>query len=120
MHRNAARRDRNDAILAITNIKGGVGKTTTAVNLSFLSAAGGNPTILWDLDPQGGATYTLRCESGETVSAKKLVSGKELVVHTAHEGLDLLRCCRFFRWSIGVGRCIRKSWKPRARSIRSC
>ena len=81
-------------ILAITNIKGGVGKTTTAVNLSFLSAASGSPTVMWDLDPQGAATYTLRCESGETVSAKKLVSGKkelpELVVQTAHEGLDLL------------------------------
>ena len=81
-------------ILAITNIKGGVGKTTTAVNLSFQSAAGGNRTIMWDLDPQGAATYTLRCEAGETVSAKKLVAGKrelpELVVHTAHDGLDLL------------------------------
>jgi chromosome partitioning protein len=81
-------------ILAITNIKGGVGKTTTAANLSFLSAAGGHPTIMWDLDPQGAATYTLRCEAGETASARKLVSGKkelpELVVHTAHDGLDLL------------------------------
>jgi chromosome partitioning protein len=81
-------------ILAVTNIKGGVGKTTTAVNLSFLSAAGGSPTVLWDLDPQGAATYTLRCEAGEGVSAKKLVSGKrelpELVVHSAHDDLDLL------------------------------
>jgi cellulose biosynthesis protein BcsQ len=81
-------------ILAITNIKGGVGKTTTSVNLSFLSAAGGSPTVLWDLDPQGAATFTLRCEQGESVSAKKLVSGKrelpELVVHSAYEGLDLL------------------------------
>jgi cellulose biosynthesis protein BcsQ len=44
-------------ILAVTNIKGGVGKTTTAVNLSFLSAAGGSRTVMWDLDPQGAATY---------------------------------------------------------------
>jgi cellulose biosynthesis protein BcsQ len=50
--------------------------------------------VLWDLDPQGAATYTLRCEAGESASAKKLVSGKrelpELVVHSAYEGLDLL------------------------------
>jgi AAA domain len=38
-------------IVAVTNIKGGVGKTTTAVNLAFLCAAGGRATLLWDLDP---------------------------------------------------------------------
>src|SRR5579864_912105 len=47
-------------IIAVTNIKGGVGKTTTAVNLSYLCAASNGPTLLWDLDPQGAATYTLR------------------------------------------------------------
>jgi cellulose biosynthesis protein BcsQ len=65
-------------IVAVTNIKGGVGKTTTAVNLAFLSAAGGRPTLLWDLDPQGAATYLLQCESNGHASAKKLVSGKRL------------------------------------------
>src|SRR5262245_58138352 len=63
-------------IVAVTNIKGGVGKTTTAVNLAYLCASSGRPTLLWDLDPQGAATYTLRCEPTEHVSAKKLVSGK--------------------------------------------
>jgi chromosome partitioning protein len=81
-------------ILAITNIKGGVGKTTTAVNLAFLSAAVGRNTLLWDLDPQGAATYMLRCEPSERVSAKKLVSGKrelpELVMPSGHDGLDVL------------------------------
>ena len=47
-------------IIAVTNIKGGVGKTTTAVNLSYLCAANSGPTLLWDLDPQGAASYTLR------------------------------------------------------------
>jgi cellulose biosynthesis protein BcsQ len=81
-------------IIAVTNIKGGVGKTTTAVNLSYLCAASGRATLLWDLDPQGAATYTLKGEAREHVSAKKLVVGKrelpELVVTTDYPGLDLL------------------------------
>ena len=81
-------------IIAITNIKGGVGKTTTAVNLSFLCAAGGRSTLLWDLDPQGAATYTLRGEPHEGASAKKLLRGKrqlpELILSTGYPGLDLL------------------------------
>jgi chromosome partitioning protein len=81
-------------IVAVTNIKGGVGKTTTAVNLAFLNAAAGRPTILWDLDPQGAATYTLRCEANEHASAGKLVAGKrelpELLVPSGFENLDVL------------------------------
>jgi cellulose biosynthesis protein BcsQ len=81
-------------ILAVTNIKGGVGKTTSAVNLAYLCAANGHSTLLWDLDAQGAATYTLRGEAHERVSARKLVAGKrelpELIVRTAYERLDLL------------------------------
>jgi chromosome partitioning protein len=81
-------------IVAVTNIKGGVGKTTTAVNLAYLAAAGGRSTVLWDLDPQGAATYILKCEAGERTSVKKLLAGKrelpELVVHTDYEKLDVL------------------------------
>ncbi len=81
-------------IIAVTNIKGGVGKTTTAVNLSYLCAAGGRPTLLWDLDPQGAATYTLRGDPLERASVSKLLSGKrqlsELILSTGYSGLDLL------------------------------
>jgi chromosome partitioning protein len=81
-------------IIAVSNIKGGVGKTTTAVNLAYLCAASGRPTVLWDLDPQGAATYTLRGEPDERASARKLVSGKrelpELVAATAYDNLHLL------------------------------
>jgi chromosome partitioning protein len=83
-------------IIAVTNIKGGVGKTTTAVNLAYLCAASGQQTLLWDLDPQGGASYVLGIDPGEHefASAKKLLAGKyevpELIVETGYPNLDLL------------------------------
>ncbi len=81
-------------IIAVTNIKGGVGKTTTAVNLAYLCAASGRSTLLWDLDPQAAATYVLQGEPKEHVSPKKLLTGKrepgELVLPTGYAGLDLL------------------------------
>jgi chromosome partitioning protein len=81
-------------IYAVSNIKGGVGKTTTAVNLAYLSAAAGAATLLWDLDSQGGATYALCGEPHEHASAKKLLAGKrelpELILATGYPGLDLL------------------------------
>src|SRR5215469_7763864 len=83
-------------IIAVTNIKGGVGKTTAAVNLAYLCAAGGKSTLLWDLDPQGAATYVLGVEPNEheVASAKKLVAGKrdipELIIETGYTNLDLL------------------------------
>jgi chromosome partitioning protein len=47
-------------VIASYNIKGGVGKTAAAVNLSYLAAWEGNSTLVWDLDPQGAASFYFR------------------------------------------------------------
>jgi len=81
-------------IIAVYNFKGGVGKTTTAVNLAYRSAAEDWPTVLFDLDPQGAATYVLRREARVAGGAKHLIRGdtplRDIVVPTDHPRLDLL------------------------------
>ncbi len=80
--------------LATYNIKGGVGKTSTAVNLAYLAARDGARTLLWDLDPQGASTYLFRIKPKVRGGASKLVKLKsevaELVKGTDYERLDLL------------------------------
>jgi len=81
-------------IIGVYNFKGGVGKTTTAVNLAYRSATEDWPTALWDLDPQGAATYLLRRERQTTGAAKELVRGaavlRDVVVTTEHDRLHLI------------------------------
>lgn len=49
--------------IALYNIKGGVGKTTTSVNLACLLAKQGLTVLIWDLDPQGGCSYFFKQEN---------------------------------------------------------
>ncbi len=81
-------------VLATYNIKGGVGKTSSTVNLAYLAAKQGFRTLVWDLDPQGAATFYFRIKPKVKGGGKKLISGKtELnsrIKATDFPGLDLL------------------------------
>lgn len=81
-------------VVATYNIKGGVGKTSAAVNLAALAARDGFRTLLWDLDPQGSATFLFRVKPKVRGGVRKLIERRsdveDLLKGTDIEGLDLL------------------------------
>ena len=80
--------------LALANQKGGVGKTTTAVNLAYLAAEAGLRAVLWDLDPQGAASFMFRVKPKVKGGSRALVSGRrpldDAVKGTDFDNLDLI------------------------------
>jgi cellulose biosynthesis protein BcsQ len=76
-------------VLATYSIKGGVGKTTTAVNLAYEAAEGGARVLVWDLDPQGSATYLFRVRPKVRGGSRRLVgSDGELAAHVRGSALS--------------------------------
>lgn len=82
-------------IIAFANQKGGVGKTTTCVNLSAYMAAMGKKVLIVDMDPQGNATSSVGVDkSQELKSIYNIMSGEnyveEVVRKTSIQGLDII------------------------------
>lgn len=82
------------SVIAIANQKGGVGKTTTSVNLAACLAALGKRILLIDIDPQANATSGVGLEKVEGASAYRPLLGEgvlaEKIQTTAFERLDII------------------------------
>ncbi len=81
--------------LALVNLKGGVGKTTTAVNLAAAFARSGLRALVVDLDPQGSASLSFGVTRDEAnPSTAEVVTGKaeagDAILQTSTEGVDLI------------------------------
>ncbi len=79
-------------VVALYNSKGGVGKTAAAINLAYLAARDGARTLLWDLDPQGAASFCLRVKPKVKGGGRRLLKGHldDHVKATDYAGLELL------------------------------
>lgn len=81
-------------VIACYNIKGGVGKTATAVNLAYLSATEGKSTLVWDLDPQAAASFYFRIKPKVKGGIGRFLRRKreldDLIKATDYEHLDLI------------------------------
>lgn len=80
--------------IAVYNIKGGVGKTTTSVNLACLLARHGLSVLLWDLDSQGGSSYFFQLQHKNAGQLQRLFDKRsniyDLIQSTGSYQIDVI------------------------------
>lgn len=80
--------------IALYNMKGGVGKTAGCVNLAYLAAEQGKKVVVWDLDPQGSATFYFQQTPKLKGGFKKMLQAETDITDNIHptdiENLDLI------------------------------
>lgn len=81
-------------VASLYNLKGGVGKTASCVNFAYMASKDGYRTLLWDLDPQGAASFYYKASPKNKESSKKIfgesLSLSEAIMTTDYEGLDII------------------------------
>jgi len=81
-------------IASLYNLKGGVGKTASAVNFAYMAAKDGYKTLLWDLDPQGAASYYYKATNAAKGNVRKIMEHQlalsEVILPTGYNGLDII------------------------------
>ncbi len=80
--------------VALYNLKGGVGKTASCVNLAYLAAKDGFKTLLWDIDPQGSTTFYYKVKPKDAQGIKKLISKdanlESAILSTEYDNLEII------------------------------
>lgn len=105
--------------LASYNLKGGVGKTATAVNIAWCAAQEGRRVLVWDLDPQGAASFYLRTTPHLKGGSDKLLGKKKelrnAIRQTEFERIDVVPADFSYRH---MDADLREAGEPRRRLAR--